>query len=75
MVKAIVEIDDNANRVLNVIKARENLRDKSAAINLIVGEYGKELLEPELRPEFVKELLKAQKEKTVKIKDFSSRYK
>ncbi len=74
MVKAIVEIDENANRILNVIKARENLRDKSAAINLIVGEYGKELLEPELRPEFVKELLKAQKEKTVKVKDFSSRY-
>jgi hypothetical protein len=74
MVKAIVDIDEKANRILNIIKAKENLRDKSEAINLIIGEYEKEMLEPELRPEFIKELLKAQKEKVVRIKDFASHY-
>jgi hypothetical protein len=74
MVKAIVDIDEKANRVLNIVKAKEDLKDKSDAINLIVSIYGKEMLEPELRPEFVKELLEAQKEETVKVKDFSKHY-
>ncbi len=74
MVKAIVNISNEANRVLNIVKAKEDLKDKSDAINLIVSIYGKEILEPELRPEFIKELLEAQKEKTIKVKDFSSHY-
>lgn len=74
MVKAIVDIKEDANRILNIVKARENLNDKSEAINLVINEYGKEILEPELRPEFIKELLEAQKERTVKIKDFSVHY-
>lgn len=74
MVKAIVDIDENANRIINIVKARESLNDKSDAINIIIEAYGKEMLEPELRPQFIKELLKAQKEKTVKIKDFASHY-
>ena len=74
MVKAIVNIDDKANRILNIIKAKENLKDKSEAINLIIGQYEKELLEPELRPEFIKELLKAQKGETVKIEDWDKHF-
>jgi hypothetical protein len=75
MVKAIVDIDENANRILNIVKAKENLKDKSDAINLILNLFGKEMLEPELRPDFIKELLEAQKEKTIKVKDFSEHYK
>jgi hypothetical protein len=75
MVKAIVDISEKANRILNIIKAKEALKDKSDAINLIVSIYAQELLEPELRPEFIKELLEAQKEKTIKVKDFSEHYK
>lgn len=75
MVKAIVNIEEKANRILNIVKAKENLKDKSDAINLIIDIYSKEMLESELRPEFIKELLEAQKEKTVKVKDFASRYK
>lgn len=74
MVKAIVEIDEKANQILNIIKAKENLKDKSEAINMVIEIYGQELLEPELRPEFIKELLNAQKEKTIKISDFSRHY-
>jgi len=74
MVKAIVNINEGGNRILNIVKAKENLKDKSEAINLILNCYGKELLEPELRPEFIKELLEAQKEKTVKIKDWDKHF-
>jgi len=74
MVKAIVNIDDNANRILNIVKAKENLKDKSEVINLILTMYGKEILEPELRPEFISELLKAQNEKTVEISDWNKHF-
>ena len=74
MVKAIVEIDEKANQVLNIIKAKENLKDKSEALNLVNHIYSQELLEPELRPEFIKDLLNAQKEKVIKVKDFSKHY-
>lgn len=74
MVKAIVDINDEANRIINIVKAKEDLKDKSDALNLIVSLYGKEMLEPGLRPEFIKELLDAQKEKTVKVKDFLNHY-
>ena len=74
MVKAIVNIDEKANRIINIVKAKENLRDKSEAINLILNTYGKEMLEPELKPEFVKELLDAQKEETVKVKDWDKHF-
>ena len=72
MVKAIVNINEPANRILNIVKARENLRDKSEAINLVIHIYGKEFLEEELKPEFIKELITAQNEKTIKVKDWNS---
>jgi len=74
MVKAIVEIDESANRILNIVKAKEDLRDKSDAINLILNLYGKEMLEPELRPEFIKDLLSAQNEETVEVKDWAKHF-
>ena len=74
MVKAIVNIDDDANRILNIVKAKENLKDKSEVINLILMIYGKEMLEGELRPEFVSELLKAQNEEAVDVKDWNKHF-
>ncbi len=74
MVKAIVNINDRANRVLNIVKAKHGLKNKSEAINKVVNEYGKSLLEPELRPEFIKKIKARQKEKTVKISDFGNHY-
>lgn len=74
MVKAIVNIDESANRILNIVKAKENLRDKSDAINLILNLYGMEMMEPELRPDFIKELLASQNEKVVKISDWNKHF-
>ena len=36
MVKAIVELDEHSNRVINVVKAKYGLKDKSEAIEKIV---------------------------------------
>ncbi len=69
---AIVKLNDKANRVINVDKAKYGLRDKSDAINRIAEDYGDEILEPAIRPEYVKKLDKIGKEKSIKIKDLGS---
>ena len=67
MVKAIVDISDEANRIFNIIKAKHGFKDKSEAINLVAEEYGEEMLEPELRPEFVEKMLRIKNQKAIKI--------
>ncbi|MDD5163332.1 MAG: DUF2683 family protein [Candidatus ainarchaeum sp.] len=72
MPTAIVKLDENANRVINIIKAKYGLNDKSEAINKMASDYEEELLEPELRPEYIEKLRKIEKEKTIKIRDIDS---
>ncbi len=74
MVKAIININENANRILNIVKAKENLKDKSDALNLILNIYGQELLEPSLRPEFILELLSSQNKEAIKIKNWDKHF-
>jgi uncharacterized protein (DUF2267 family) len=58
MVQAMISITEEANQILNIVKAKHNLNDKSQAIDFVVKEYGKDLLEPPLRPEFKAKLTK-----------------
>ena len=77
MVKAIVEIDEEANRVINVLKAQYGLRDKSQAINEMAKQYKVLVLESEVRPEYLKKLEKLRKEPIVRVGnavDFRKRY-
>ncbi|MBT4823957.1 DUF2683 family protein [Candidatus Woesearchaeota archaeon] len=73
MVQALVQINENTNRVLNVVKAKFDLKDKGKAIEFIVCKYIEEE-EPELRPEFIAEMKKIQKQKSIRVKDFAKRY-
>ncbi|MCL2256803.1 MAG: DUF2683 family protein [Candidatus Bathyarchaeota archaeon] len=74
MVKAIVELDERTNRVLNIIKAKHSLKDKSQAINLMAQQFEEIILEPELKPEFIESLKASKTEKTIKVNDFTKRY-
>ncbi|UZE94073.1 MAG: DUF2683 family protein [Candidatus Pacearchaeota archaeon] len=74
MVQAIVNVDEKANRILNIVKAKYGLRDKSEAINKVAELYATELLEPDLRPEYIEKLKGIEKEKTVKVSNFRQRY-
>jgi hypothetical protein len=74
MVKAIVEINERTNRILNILKAKHGLKDKSQALNLMAQQYELCVLEPELRPEFIESLTASQSERTVKVMDFAKRY-
>ena len=61
MVQALVEIDENTNRVLNIIKAKYDLKDKGDAIKFVVKEYIENEDEPELRLEFIEKIKKIEK--------------
>ncbi len=67
MVQALVEIDENTNRVLNVIKAKYDLRGKGDAIEFVVNEYIAKEEEPELRPEFIKKMRRIEKQRPIRI--------
>jgi hypothetical protein len=74
MVQAMIKISNEANQILNVIKAKYNLKDKSQAIERVVLDYGSDFLEPELRPEFISKMKRIQNEKAIKIKDFDNHF-
>jgi len=65
MVQALVKIDENTNRVLNVVKAKYGLRDKGEAIQIVVGKYIEKEDEPELRSEYLEKLNRIRKGKYI----------
>jgi len=67
MVQAMINISEKANRVLNIVKAKYGLKDKSEAIDVMAKEYENEVMEPELRPEYIKKALRIQKQPAIKI--------
>lgn len=71
MIQAMIEIPDEVNHILNIVKAKHNLKTKSEAIARIVAEYGTEMLEPELKPEYLKKLEKIEKEKGIPFKSIN----
>ncbi len=75
MVQAVVKISERSNRVLNIVKAKYGLRTKSEAINIMAERYESELLEPGLRPEYVKKLKKIEEEGTFPEEEFKKRLK
>ena len=77
MVKAIVEIDERANNVINILKARYGLKDKSQAINEMAKQYKELVLESNVKPEYLSKMKKIQKEPIIRIgsaSDFRKRY-
>jgi len=67
MVQAIINIEEHTNRILNIIKAKYGLKDKSSAIDLMATQYEEEILEPELKPEYVEKAKKIIQQKTVDV--------
>jgi len=74
MVQAMINISEQANQVLNIVKAKNNLKDKSSAIEYVVLSYGEDLLESKLRPEFIRKMKERQEEPTVEIKDYRKHF-
>ena len=58
--KALLDIPQEVNQTLNIVKAQHSLRNKVEAIALVVNVYKQEHMEPELRPEFVEKIQKTE---------------
>ena len=70
MVQAMINIKAHVNQVLNIVKAKYDLKDKSEAITFVVQEYEEFFLEPELRPEYINKLKKIAKGKHLSRAEF-----
>ena len=68
MVQAIINIDDRSNRVLNLVKAKYGLKDKSEAIERVALEYEENILEPQLKPEYIQKAKLIIKENPTKVR-------
>jgi hypothetical protein len=67
MVQSIIELDERRDRVLNVVKAKHGLKNKSDAVRTIIDAYEQQFLEPELRPEYIERLKRVEKGKFKKF--------
>jgi len=70
MSQVTVKLSDVLDKVVGVVKGVRGFRSKDEAIQFIIREKGKEILERELRPKFVKKILKL--EKTGKFTKYGS---
>ena len=70
MVKAIIEIPERENRILNVVKGKYGFKNKQQAFIFLIQKY-EQNLEPEIRPEFVKEMKLIEKAKGIPFKDIN----
>lgn len=68
MTKAVIDLSERANRVVNIVKAKEGLKGKSESVEWIVGAFEEYLLEPQFRPAFVASVQKARKAPARKVK-------
>jgi len=76
LVKSLIDLDERESRIVNIVKAKYGLKDKSQALSLILKRYEECELEPQLRPEFVKEIKEAREHgKFVKVKNFKEEFK
>jgi hypothetical protein len=68
MVQTLLNLTSREDMVVNVIKGKFGLKNKNAAIRLIINKYEEELLEPRLRPEYAEKLRTAMSQKGVRFK-------
>lgn len=67
MVQALINISEHSNQILNIIKAKHCLKDKSQAIDIMAEKYEENILEPQLRPEYVEKALAIHAQPSIKV--------
>ena len=67
MVQAIITVGEHTNQILNIVKAKYALKDKSQAIEKMAQEYEENVLEPELRPEYIEKAQRIMNQKAIEI--------
>ena len=70
MVQAVIDIGEREDRILTIVKGKFGLKNKSDAVNYVISRYEEDLLEPQLRPEFVNKIQTL--DKKGKFKEYKS---
>ena len=73
MTQAIVRLGEYEDRILQIVKGKFGLKNKSDAVNFVIQKYDEEMLEPELRPEYVTKIDKIIKGKHFTRKEFEKK--
>lgn len=63
--KAIIDIPQEVNQSLNILKAQLGFRNKSETIAYVVSKFTESEMEPEIRPEYAKKILARENKKGV----------
>ena len=71
MVQSIIDIGENEDRIINIVKAEQGFKNKSQAVAFMAKKYEDAFLEPELNSEFFNKLSKIKKEKRIRFSDIS----
>ena len=71
MVQSIIDLGENEDRILNIVKAKYGLKNKSQAISIIAKIYEDSFLEPELRPEYLEKINRIEKEKGIRFNNIA----
>lgn len=66
--KAIIDIPQEVNQTLNILKAQLGFKNKSETISYVVNKYKETEVEPEIRPEYAAKILANENKKGVKFK-------
>ncbi len=61
MVLARLTINDYSNKVLNMIKIKFDLNDKSEALNKFINLFGENIVEKQANDEYIKKIIKIEK--------------
>ncbi len=67
MIQALIKISTHTNHILNIIKAKYALKNKSEAIDLMAQQYEETILEPELKPAYVEKAKQIQEQEAIEV--------
>ncbi|MCR4327152.1 MAG: DUF2683 family protein [Nanoarchaeota archaeon] len=68
MVKTTVDIPEEENRILNVVKGKYGFRNKEEALIFILRGF-MDKLEPEIRPEYIEKLEQIRRDEGIPFKN------
>lgn len=74
MINALIKLDENTNRILNLVKAKYGLKDKGEAVSVVVNKFIEMENEPELRPEFIEKIREIERQRSIVVDNFAKRY-
>ncbi|HLD06023.1 MAG TPA: antitoxin [Candidatus Nanoarchaeia archaeon] len=72
MTQTLVKLGEHEDRVLTIIKGKYGLKNKSDAVNFVIGRYEQDILEPELRPEYLAKIGRIKKQKGMRFRGIAS---